>query len=1112
MTPYLDRLINFKVRSGLVNSSSKNLMKIEGMGDVMVDNVLRDGSVISFCLRNVLYVPQLERPLISWNVLKGKGFRLEAEGKYMRVFKDKVLVLEAFFDGPLPKVREIQPHSAHSTFEYWHKALGHLAPSSIDKATKLFKDGHLVPKMPPNFTCSTCTIAKLPRLPRSISDNKQRNKLDLIHSDLCGPFPVPSYGGALYYITLVDDATRVAWVRFLKHKSDTMQCIKDFVSEMKLQHGLTPKAFRTDNGGEYVSDALKRYLQEQGIQHEFTPPYSPESNGVAERLNRSIGEGIRSMLSDLPTNLKDNRLWAEAVSTYIYIKNRQPHKAVKDKTPYEAFNGHPPSIQHLHPFGREVFVHIPKDARPSGSKLSPRARSAIFLGYTNVNHQYRIFYTEEKRAAVSADVFFPPLKIEGALSETPTPTSQLRSRITKPVGRHVNVQRTDGFPTDDMWYAWMDRNPQEAYEWFENDHPEVTRLAERAYQEGVVLDFLKPLFDDSEQSSEAATNDDELYQQPPPPSPQPEQQLEQVPQPEPQHHQRSPSPPVPEPPAPQAQPPAPPQPTITRIGRVIRPPGPWWIVQPENKSVQMEDAPEQDDLDLSLISILLIDEPKSYRQARKSPHWDDWKRAMDDEMESLQENDVWDVVERPKHRNVVACRWVFKAKANQHGDLERFKARLVAKGFLQNMGVDYDEIFSPVVRQDSLRFLLAISAAKGWKPRQLDIKTAFLYGIIKEEVYMDLPEGHQVEGMVARLKRCIYGLKQSPREWYHRLVEYLIPYGFAISVFDPCVLVHNSGDQFIAIYVDDLTLYGPSGTFQNSTVALLESEFKVNDMGLLHWLLGIQIDFTDAGITLSQTAFIDKILHRFSMQDCNPISTPIDPNHRLMATTEGNGIEATPYQQIIGSIMYLVTATRPDLAYTITHLSQFNSNPSKEHFTAAKRVLRYIKGTKDQQLLYPWDTPLQLSGYVDASFGNCLDTRRSFSGYIFQLGSSTISWRCRKQRSVATSTTEAEYMALAMAAKHHIWLQRGAKEILGRDVPSALNCDNISAIDIANNPKLNERTKHIDNAYHFTRELVEDGSLTLLHIPSADNLADICTKALPRPTIDYLCPKIFGTK
>ena len=230
------------------------------------------------------------------------------------------------------------------------------------------------------------------------------------------------------------------------------------------------------------------------------------------------------------------------------------------------------------------------------------------------------------------------------------------------------------------------------------------------------------------------------------------------------------------------------------------------------------------------------------------------------------------------------------------------------------------------------------------------------------------------------------------------------------------------------------------------------------------------------------------------MSDSNPVSIPIDTAQPLRKTAPDDALVSTTiYQQMIGSLMYLVTGSRPDLANTITYLSQFNTQPRETHFRAAKRVLRYLQKTEYQTLSYKLGSSLYLSCYSDASYGNCLDTRRSFSGYIFKLGSATISWRCRKQQSVAHSTFEAECMALALSTKQHIWTRSALQQLLGTVVAAVLFADSRSAIDLANNPKLNDASKHIDMAYHFTRERLEDGSLSLLHVPSLENLADICT-------------------
>ena len=1166
MCPILDRFEHISLCTGSVRSSAGTTMPIKGKGTVVLDCVLSDGTVSSFRLRDVLYVPKVERPLLSWPKISG-SHKMIAKGDLIKVFKDDKCVLEAAYDDKnlsLARINEVTEHS-FLTFEFWHEALGHLAPSSMEKAKDLYADGtKLIPSAPPSFHCSSCSIAKSQHHKPQSSDNS-RDRGFLIHSDLCGPFPVPSFGGYLYYISFVHDKSKVCWVRFLKHKSDASQAIQDFVNEIELQHSVKVQRFRTDNGGEYVNKALTDFFSSKGIVHELTPPYSPESNGVAERLNRTIGEALRAMLLPLEKELPNKqyaRLWAEAVQTIVYVKNRQPHAAVKGQTPYEAFYGSKPTIHHLQPFGRECYIHIPKDKRPPGSKLSPRAQRGLFVGYTNVNHHYRVFIPQDKRTAVSGDVFFPPLKTEGAFPPSEISKQVFASLKNRPSTTSTNPQDTGSvnlsIPTTErstsinaMWTDWMRNNVDTARREIERGRPDIieafyniwsggqrddleviAQLAGYNDLQSADLDrwqtadrWISPDPQPAESEShtppgsprQVATQPQVVIHQPPAPAPSPPHE------PEPQTDNTPPAPPQPLPAQPARQPV-----TTTRSGRVVRPPAEWWVAPTTNQSIAMPDASDDNNeqveelseeelatVEVALVSVLEIAEPATYRQAEKSAEWPQWRQAMEEEVKSLRENKVWDVVNRPRDRKVVDGKWVYKVKGNSLGEIERFKARYVAKGFSQIQGIDYDETYASVARYDSLRLLLAITACKNWRPRQLDIKTAFLYGILKEDIYMQLPEGYREDGKVARLKRCIYGLKQSPREWYFRLVEYLRPYGFAFSSFDPCVLVHESGNLFIAIYVDDITLFGEQGQLLNQTVSILKSEFKVNDMGLLHWLLGIQIEYSDAGISLSQTAFIDKILNRFSMRDCNPVATPIDANHRLMAAApDDERADATCYQQIIGSLMYLVTATRPDLAYTITHLSQFNSDPSKAHMNAAKRVLRYLKRSRDQKLLFPFSTSdIVLSGFTDASYGNCLDTRRSFSGYIFQLNGCTISWRSRKQRTVATSTCEAEYMALAMATKHHLWLQRALKELLKRPITAALSVDSNSALDLANNAKINDRSKHIDIAYHFTREKVEDGSLNLLHVPSSENLADICTKGLPRPSHDHLCTLIFtGTK
>jgi len=320
---------------------------------------------------------------------------------------------------------------------------------------------------------------------------------------------------------------------------------------------------------------------------------------------------------------------------------------------------------------------------------------------------------------------------------------------------------------------------------------------------------------------------------------------------------------------------------------------------------------------------------------------------------------------------------------------------------------------------------------------------------------MRLPPGHEQPGHCAHLKRSIYGLKQSPRQWYGRLTAFLIPLGYKPTNFDPCVLVHKTHEIIIAIYVDGITIFG-SSPFRHTLKGSLQNEFDLSDLGSLNWLLGIQIEWGQKSVTLSQQAYIDQLLVKFGMDTCNPVILPLNPNQRLVKAEEGNDLaDVSLYQQIIRSIMYLVIGT---------------------------------------------------AGYADADYAG----DRSDSGYIFQFAANTICWRAVKQRCTATSTVEAEYIALSTAAKHYMWLQHALGELRVR-VPTALSTDNGGSIDLTTNPRISGRSKHIDVAYHHVRDLAESGKLTVLYIPSHDNLADLCTKPLPSPRLSMLRDSVLGT-
>ena len=398
----------------------------------------------------------------------------------------------------------------------------------------------------------------------------------------------------------------------------------------------------------------------------------------------------------------------------------------------------------------------------------------------------------------------------------------------------------------------------------------------------------------------------------------------------------------------------------------------------------------------------------------------------------------------------------------------------------------------------------------------MDVNSAFLYGVLKEEVYMELPEGYRQPGKVARLLKCIYGLKQSAREWYECLAHSLHTNGFTTANFDPCVFIHTTEKVFVSVYVDDIMIFGAQSSFLDSVRTSLKSDFECKDLGDAKYILGLEIIRTQQGLLLSQHSYIEKILAKYKMSDCRPLSAPIDPNTVIRTGDPEEVIDnITEYQSLVGSITYAVIGTRLDLAHTIALLSQYSAFPTEDHMKTAKRVLRYLKRTSNWCLLYPKQSGSDTFGsnsfgvvtHTDSSYASCPDTRKSFSGYVVRLGNATISWRSKKQACVATSTTEAEYMAMSLAARQLMWI-KGAIIELGYNLDYHLFGDNNGALELTKNPRISDRSKHIDVHYHYTREKLQNNEFFLHYIPTADNLADILTKALPATTHNDLSKRL----
>ena len=496
-------------------------------------------------------------------------------------------------------------------------------------------------------------------------------------------------------------------------------------------------------------------------------------------------------------------------------------------------------------------------------------------------------------------------------------------------------------------------------------------------------------------------------------------------------------------------------------------------------------------------------DPTSFEVAVTEPKW---RKAMDAEITAIEKNDTWELCDLPKEQKTIGVKWVYKTKLKENGEVDKHKARLVAKGYKQEFGVDYKEVFALVARHDTIRLVIAMAAQNSWPIFQLDVKSAFLHGDLKEEVFIDQPPGYVKLGnehKVYKLKKALYGLKQAPRAWYNRIETYFLKEGFHKCPYEHTLFikVDDGGKMLIVcLYVDDLIYTGSNTAMFESFKKSMMAEFEMSDLGMMHYFLGIEVLQSSVGILISQKKYVGEILDKFQMKDCNPVNTPSEFGLKLNKDDGGKKVNSTLYKQIVGSLMYLI-ATRPDIMHSVSVISRYMECPTEIHLLAAKRILRYLQGTKEFGLFYKKGEKSELFGFTDSDYAGGQDDRRSTSGYVFMLGTGAVSWSSKKQPIVTLSTTEAEFVAATACACQAIWLKKILEELQYKeDGPTLIYCDNSSAIKLSKNLVLHGRSKHIDMKYHFLRDLTNDGVINLVYCRSEDQVADIQTKPLKLAT------------
>src|ERR1700733_3648096 len=801
LTSRLDWLKDFSSDSSQeVGIANGMRLKSTGVGKLSIPLSTKKTMEVS----DVVHVPELAINLLAVNKIaqEGKTVLFDKEGCSIVNQKIKVnprnVVGTATVVNGLYRLNCKQSHTfaalSAPSVNLWHRRLGHLNRPSMHLLQKRMSSG-VKSEEATSIPCEACVKGKQHRKPfRKSVTRCAKHVLGLVHSDICGPMHVSSIGGARYFLTFIDDFTRYSVVYFLKSKTEVLGKFKEYKSFVENQTGTRIKAIRTDNGTEYVNEGFLGFLRSSGIRHETTIPYSPQQNGVAERLNRTLVERARTMIVESKVSTD---FWAEAVNTANYLRNRSPTKALPNMTPQEAWTGKKPDLSHLRVFGCKALVKVPDNNR---KKWDPKAKEYIFVGYWEQSQGYRVLHPITKKLAQSRDVVFFESQFLVGQSSSEDPFHDVMEDTS--INTEENHQQQQDIPTT-----------------VEVGESGGLNTGSEINSEEVDSDG-----SDTVLIHEEIADDEEIPQD------------------------------------------------ITERPKRLRIP---------NKQIFNEDFV------VNQATLCRNTDPATVEEALSSHYAKEWKLAMEEEIQAHVENQTWILSDVPTGRKPIKCKWVFKTKLKADGSVERYKARLVAKGCSQKPGIDYEETYSPVVRYTSIRLLMALAAQYDLDIDQMDVTTAFLHPELDEEIYMELQRGFRLNGKTCRLKKSIYGLKQASRAWNKKLDKLLKELRFAQSNFDTCIYYNRENGKIliIAVYVDDLLILSNNKKEKQNLKADLMKRLKMKDLGEAHYCVGIHIQRDrDAGtISLDQEKYIEQVLNRFNMNECNGVSTPLDPNQNLFA-------------------------------------------------------------------------------------------------------------------------------------------------------------------------------------------------------------------------------------
>ncbi|KAD6454646.1 hypothetical protein E3N88_09352 [Mikania micrantha] len=823
---------------------------------------------------------------------------------------------------------------------------------------------------------------------------------------------------------------------FLFSKDETSDKIIALVTHLERQFSLPVKMIRSDNGTEFKNQVLDKFCISKGILRQYSAPRTPAQNGVLERKNRTLIEAARTMLADSGLPLS---FWAEAVNTACYVLNRVHIVKRHNKTAYEILYKIKPLISFFKVFGCPCFILNTKD---SLSKFAAKVDSGYFVGYSQTSKAYRAFNLRTKIIEESIDVKFNESASTSSFPSAPDDLFDLESFSFIPPISSSSPSLESCQTSEDLY----------------------------SIEEGSVSKFFTSIPSYQINSQETnSQNQDNLISTPLSPV------LDNVSTDVPDHtlnsHLENSLSPIENSPSSDAA-------SSNNCLDII----PFnknhpleQILGDLSKGVQTRGQISNFCLHAAFLSQI---EPSKYQEALKD---NNWVEAMQDELLQFKRKNVWTLCPLPDGKYPIGTRWVFRNKTDDRGIVIKNKARLVVQGYCQEEAIDYDETFAPVARLEAIRLFLAFAISHNIKVYQMDIKSAFLYGTIKEEVYVCQPprfdDVHHPD-WVYKLDKALYGLKQAPRAWYDTLSQFFLSNKFSRGTIDKTLFMKRVDKELllVQIYVDDIIFGSTKPSMCEQFSKLMSSKFEMSALSELKTFLGLQVKQTPNGTFIHQSKYVKDLLNKFDMNDCKIISTPMATSPGICPNANGEPVDQTLYRCMIGSLMHL-TASRPDIMYATCVCARYQSAPKQFHLSFVKRILRYLKGTPVLGIWYLANQICKLVGFSDSDYAGCSLTRKSTSGGCQFFAGCLVSWQSKKQTSVSNSTAEAEYIAAAHCTAQILWLQYQLLDFGITELKTPLLIDSEAAKNIIKNPVYHSKTKHIEIRHHFIRDSFEKEQL-----------------------------------